>query len=674
MDNIKPIDFRDIKFERDTKVDYENGDAVVNSVFRLYDIDHSGDFNDSEWFNYLTIQQHIENRRENLCSEEMSNAQKYYRKQADKMLAELEKIEREYPRLSMEHFELLHEFENSHPNVYLMAKENEEDVPQGYKVYDIECFGIGYSEKYNSNLKYGYIEGLETLTPAERKEYLRILDKALKEAKQNREYEQKHTELVNEYIAMNDMPNYCAMNGITEKLSRIDETNALLKCKEIRTAENPFLQDLLKVEQEINTLHHKLNRTQADAEQLNRLYVQSQQLLSASRSWMFTDSDFDIGKYRSDQNSFFTSPEFIQAEGGIMLSQSIENSTNANFNSKGKYSLDGQNMGNEESLNSAYTTEFGIFSSKKDKSLMSNATITNFTQYPANKSSMQFNGNISTGRKFSGYDLNSGISVNVTENTNTFTPNISLRKGNYNLNINETVNVSNFNFGTQNHISDRPHFSDINNNNESQNNTSLMTSTNATLSYYSPKINSSITANISKSRQSYSGNVSKNFNYNTKEISVSAMPGLNTEYARTSFSPDMTNQSLNITTSFNGSMTYYNKYEDFGAKLCLNESYVMTFGDGNDKFKANNNLTLTGNLKYKNSGLAVQYNNSISTFNVTNTLGIQFQFHPNENTYLSLGYVYKNEKLPNESVNTKNILTAGGTIKFKPKKKKIPPY
>ena len=86
MDEIKPIDFRNIKFQRDTKVDYENGDAVINSVFRLYDTDHSGDFDDNEWNNYLTIHQHIEKRRELINDSEMSDIPKYYNKKANKIL------------------------------------------------------------------------------------------------------------------------------------------------------------------------------------------------------------------------------------------------------------------------------------------------------------------------------------------------------------------------------------------------------------------------------------------------------------------------------------------------------------------------------------------------------------------------------------------------------------
>ena len=51
-----PIDYSNLKFTRDTKVDYKSGDTTINTVFKIWDTDGSGDFNDEEWARYQGTQ------------------------------------------------------------------------------------------------------------------------------------------------------------------------------------------------------------------------------------------------------------------------------------------------------------------------------------------------------------------------------------------------------------------------------------------------------------------------------------------------------------------------------------------------------------------------------------------------------------------------------------------
>ena len=55
MTEITATNWRDIKFTRDTVVNYKDGNAVINCIFRQYDTDENGNFNDVEWANYQTV-------------------------------------------------------------------------------------------------------------------------------------------------------------------------------------------------------------------------------------------------------------------------------------------------------------------------------------------------------------------------------------------------------------------------------------------------------------------------------------------------------------------------------------------------------------------------------------------------------------------------------------------
>ena len=52
MTQIQAANLQEIKFTRDTKVDYGDGNVKINTIFRQYDKDMSGDFNDEEWAIY----------------------------------------------------------------------------------------------------------------------------------------------------------------------------------------------------------------------------------------------------------------------------------------------------------------------------------------------------------------------------------------------------------------------------------------------------------------------------------------------------------------------------------------------------------------------------------------------------------------------------------------------
>lgn len=673
MDEIRPINFKDIKFTRDTKVDYENGDVVVNSVFSLYDKDHSGDFDDNEWRIYSAVHERLDEQRERVNNSETNTVSKYYQHKAKNLRNEIERFERKYANQTTPNFEKLAEYFEKY-GVGIQPVENKEQIPEDFEIYEIENFGMGYSEKYNSSFKYGYIIGLEKFSPGEQKEYLKILNAAVKEMDTKREYEQKHEQMLDEYFAMCDMPDYCALNGITEKMSKKDEKTALQNCQAIRNSiANPAYQAIKDTEEKIKTLHRKHDRTEADTQELNRLYVQLHQLSYASSHWRLHDFNFDMGQYQPNREQFFMPPQFVQVEQQIQIAETNFQIKNTSVNGSDKIGLDEQGQDENKSLNISDNTNISISNNdfKTGKSINSSVTITETNNPFTNENNVQFNGDIRTGRKIGKLNVNTGINLYSSPYSNTFSPSISLSKENYSLNITENLSTNN----NQHTViqAKRPKISEIFEDNRIPEISPLTTSTSISLNYNNFKVlNAGISANLSKARKSFSGNLSKEFSTNTNTISVSTTPSLNAEYAISSYidgyGVQATSQNVNLTPAITGSITYYDPVLKFGSKLEVNESYAMTFGEHNS-FESNNNFTASGYVQYDKLGLGVQYNNSKSPFRIANTLGVTVNYKPSENIYVSAGYNYSNEKFSNNLETNKNILTIGGTILLEPKKK-----
>ena len=62
MENT-PVNFREIRFNRNTKVNYKDGNPIINTIFQKYDKDNSGDFSDEEWTNYQQQLKQLEERK-----------------------------------------------------------------------------------------------------------------------------------------------------------------------------------------------------------------------------------------------------------------------------------------------------------------------------------------------------------------------------------------------------------------------------------------------------------------------------------------------------------------------------------------------------------------------------------------------------------------------------------
>ena len=166
MAEIEVTNFREIKFTRDTKVDYKSGNPIINTIFQRFDTDKSGDFDDAEWSRY---EKYLEKRER-----KPGAVESHYRKQLDKILKKSEELAKKYQKaMTPNYFEELVNFEQAHPEVSREGYQDEKELPPNVYKYDISKFGMGiYNEETGyftgESYKHGYIKGLETLSEEEK--------------------------------------------------------------------------------------------------------------------------------------------------------------------------------------------------------------------------------------------------------------------------------------------------------------------------------------------------------------------------------------------------------------------------------------------------------------------------------------------------------------------------
>ena len=137
--NINNIDIYNIKFTRDYVADYKNGNPIINSIFRQYDTDLNGRFDNKEWDKYIKDTLSIEERKNDIKNMTESNASKYYKEQLLETLQKYEDLINEYEDLNLNIFDELREFENNN-NLKIIGYLNEEDVPDNAYKCDISSF------------------------------------------------------------------------------------------------------------------------------------------------------------------------------------------------------------------------------------------------------------------------------------------------------------------------------------------------------------------------------------------------------------------------------------------------------------------------------------------------------------------------------------------------------
>ena len=151
MTEINPNNYSNIRLTRDMKADYAKGDPVINTLFKKYDTDLSGDFSEKEWENYSKdVLTHEENRRTLLNSND--TAVNFYRNKQKRLSQTIEALDKTWVLLDKEHeesggyFNKLLEFEEK----YEIDREGyikESEVPKGAYKVDIAAIRMGIFDK-----------------------------------------------------------------------------------------------------------------------------------------------------------------------------------------------------------------------------------------------------------------------------------------------------------------------------------------------------------------------------------------------------------------------------------------------------------------------------------------------------------------------------------------------
>ena len=294
MTQIQAANLQEIKFTRDTKVDYGDGNVKISTIFRQYDKDMSGDFNDEEWAIYEQILKEKDTRKK-IVRDINNNTIQHYSKKLEKLSKEFQKLEKEYSKLDFSAWEKLLAFEEKYHicrNGYI----NDSEIPSGAMKYDISAFEMGiYDEEKQSFTgkcyEKGYLLGLEKLSDEERKEYLQLLKDASRTAKKAVENNKKLEDLNKEFDKRKALEDMAKAGMITKVGSKDYEEQAYQQYVQIRNESNPFYREIKDLEQKREALRLKGNITPEDVAQIEQYNIQIQQLEEASSQWTVANAD-----------------------------------------------------------------------------------------------------------------------------------------------------------------------------------------------------------------------------------------------------------------------------------------------------------------------------------------------------------------------------------------------
>lgn len=565
MTNFEIVNYRNIEFTRDTKIDYKAGNPIINTIFQQFDTDMSGDFDDTEWSNY---QKHLENKRkqnENIEQLQTSNYTiSHYKKQLNKITKQYDALSEKINKAMVpNYFDELLKFEESHPNVYREGYKDEKDIPQNAYKYDLSIFGMGiYDEEKQcftgETYIYGSLKGLETLSPKERKQYLRLLDQASKMIKTCHELEKQLEKIEQELdraINLCDM----AQTGMIDKVGSKDyEDQAIQKYVKIRSEKNPFFKQIQKIEAMRNELIKKGgNRTVEDNKQLEAYSRQLDQLTIASQKWSIADtgtvSKFEIRTGTTYQKTYSLPDEESVKEGQINFSVGANGSyTDENFQVDASVNVT-REFKNRGLLNNKYTSAFSA-------------------QYNRGKETYQAAANLDIDKDNRNYETSLGYS-----------------NQNFNGNIKNVQSYTRSEDGF-NHTSD----------------------TNIHAQYTLQKYNFSADVNHNKELTTYA------INTGMDEISTKVV----------NITPNLSNQYNSLTRRFTtcASLDLNKQYkkDDLSIGIQANDSYSLTYGHGKPDHE--NNLSVSTNIQYQGLQGEVKYNNMYSPYSKSHTYGASIRY------------------------------------------------
>lgn len=588
MSEIKLTNYHDIVFNRDTKVDYKNGDVVVNTIFGLYDTDRSGSFNDIEWESYRSAQA-VKDARKAFLEDVKNGVVTHYQKKIDSIIKNLEKTVHKYEKLDISVLDELDKFEQNHTMLYREAVTDKSKIPTGSVTFDSEVWGIGVYDEKTGNFtgeiaKYGYIVGLETLSKEERKEYLSLLRKSERILKENGNLSKKIGELEKEldrYMSLEDMAN-CGL--LTKVGSKEQEDEAYNQYTQIRSEANPFYKKIRELELESQKIRLKGSPTEEDLILLEQYGFQIYQLKHASEQWSIAEvSTRPITEEKNKINVQFTPAQATYTQENLLEEvnrKELSNQTSMGIN----YSGSNLNISGNVSATQKY-----IIAPTEESRFVSDLSEVEFEK------GFEFSGNanLEIGYKRENLGISSNSNLDVQETMLSYNQHLEVSYDSFGLAVDENVYHSYGEFG------------------------GTTNSTDIKLNHRIKSLNNSAFAHFEAGNSTYG--LSSNYFYNkklTNNLTLDISPALSATY-NTGVKSTTLNPQLNTGVKYTSDKLTFN--------ALASESFIATMSNKNSSY-INNDLTLSGNVEYKGLDAGVSYNNMSDNYSSTNTYGVNFGY------------------------------------------------
>lgn len=607
MSEVNSINLKDIKFTRDVKIDYQNGNPIINSVFRQFDKDISGDFNDEEYDAYMKYLEKIESRDKEIESLKVNKKTvSHYDKEVLKIKKKCDALKKEFSAvIEADAFNKLIEFEKSHSNINREGCKDKSEIPENAVKIDISAFGMGvYNEKEKrftgETCKIGYITGLDTLSKEEKKEYFKLYDSAINSFKKiekvNKKYKE-YDELLDKYLALKDM----ADNGMLEKVgSKEYEDEKYNQYQQIRNTANPFLREIENIEQKYNELRLKEPKTQEDDKLLEQYKIQKQQLEMASKNWSIRDAVVE----KEQENS-----------NGFKITNVSEQFTYTKAENQETYA-DTHNL-SAQYKNENFNIEAGLLKTEE------------YTSHQKRKD--RYNLNLSGSYSRADWTFSENSQLSISDNNKVYTQDASVRYKNTELKVNEEITKTKFESGES----------------------STSNSTQINLSQSVGKFNNTASVNFADEGTTYSLGSSTSFNIKANDnLNFNLMPSANVAY----------NEKIKTTTfspSFTGMAMYNNG--NLNSMMIVNDNFSSTVQSGS-KPQINNNFSVNGNVQYKRFSAGINYNNNYSAYSVSNTYGANASYSIPKAGTLAVEYNYQNTRMPDSKRFETSTLIAKYTL------------
>lgn len=602
--SINEVNFRSVKFDRNTKVDYEKGNPVINTVFAQFDKDHNGVFSDEEYTDYEKYLDAQQKRQEEIGKIKVNNSVvSHY---DNKILKTQEKIEQFSIKLKDEintkAFEKLIEFENAHPDIGRYGYVNKKEIPEGAVEYDISAFQMGIYDKEKDAFtgeyyKKGYLTGLDKLTEDERKEYLSLLNSASNSCKKLTQYQNKFIELENKldkYFGLKDM----AQNGVLNAVGTEDDENqAYQQYVQIRNDANPFYKQIQELETKYQQLHLKASKTDEDNRQLEQYRTQIEQLEAASKSWSLSDMN-ERAQIQVNQGQGFN----VQAH----YEKAVYSSQN-------------------ETISDIHSIGLGYSNTNWNTSL-------NFTETDRNKlnesSEHVYNVDQSVSYAKQKLKFSEGSSLTIEPNSLYFNQRLGMQYGRYGLNVSETVNRMSLEMPDEQ--------------GNMQKQTTVSSTTNIGASVKTGKFDNTVSVKIAPEGTTYSLGTNANYGLNANKFDFTFVPAMEVSYNKKT-----------ETTTLNPSLTAIMKYNNagFNGTMEISENYSTAMKNGVHP-AINNNFSINTALSFKGFGAGFNFNDNDNPYSHSDSYGTSVSYTHKKVGKFEAGYTHQKTRTKEQGMNT----------------------